>query len=84
MKHSCEWTAADWFRAAMDCYVVDHQGCPCCREQHCVFRTLWSRRVEYYCSACEFSVCLDGVTGECHHVAGDKERAQTSVLDVGS
>jgi len=84
MKQTNERTAAEWFRVAMDCYVVNHQGCPFCRGQHCVFRSLWGKRIEYYCSACEFSTCLDGATGECQFAVGDKEHATVSVLDAVS
>jgi hypothetical protein len=75
-------TAAEWFRAAMETYVSEHQGCPCCSDQHCVFRSFWSNRIEYYCSACEFSVCLDAATGDCRFALGDKDNPLTSVLDA--
>jgi hypothetical protein len=82
MMQNSERAPADWFRAAMDCYVVEHQGCPCCRERHCVFRSFWGKRIEYYCSVCEFSVCLDAATGACYFTAGDRERADAGVLDA--
>ena len=31
MTQNSERSPADWFWAAMDCYAVEHQGCPCCR-----------------------------------------------------
>ncbi len=82
MKSSDERTAEEWFRAAMDCYVIEHQGCPCCRTQHCVFRSFWGKRLEYYCSACEFSVCFDAGTGQCQFIHGDKEPSAGCVLDA--
>jgi hypothetical protein len=49
----------DWFERAMRWYVEGHQGCVCCGARHCVFRSDWSGRIEYYCSVCDFSTCYD-------------------------
>jgi hypothetical protein len=58
-----EWTAPEWFTAANRWYVEGHQGCASCHGQHCVFRSEWGLRVEYYCSECDFSACHDRHTG---------------------
>jgi hypothetical protein len=81
MNHAIERSAADWLLAAMDCYVVEHQGCPYCHERHCVFRSLWAKRIDFYCSTCEFAVCLDGQTGTCHATPGNKNAVVAFVLD---
>jgi hypothetical protein len=65
----------------MECYVANHQGCPCCQGQHCVFRSFWGNRIEYFCSTCEFSVCLDAQTGQCQFTPGDKQTVANCVLD---
>ena len=76
-----ERTASEWFRAAMESYVAEHQGCPCCKGRHCVFRSFWGKRIEYFCSTCEFSVCLDGLNGQYYASAGDKQLGPGFVLD---
>jgi hypothetical protein len=81
VNDTLKWTAEDWFRAAMECHVVEHQGCPCCHEQHCVFRSSWGKRLEFYCSSCEFSACLDDRTGYYHATPGQKDAISASVLD---
>jgi hypothetical protein len=76
-----QWSAAEWFRAAMESYVAEHQGCPRCRGRHCVFRSLWGQRLEYFCSACDFSVCLDAQTGRCQFTLGEAGQPAGCVLD---
>jgi hypothetical protein len=70
----------DWYREAVRWYVEEHQGCPCCRRRHCVFRSTWGRRVEYYCSACDFSACHDGQTGRSFASRGDGRQLAESLL----
>jgi len=64
-------TPTEWFEEATRWYVEAHQGCPCCGNQHCVFRSEWGCRVEYYCSACDFSACEDRQTGHCYSAIGE-------------
>jgi hypothetical protein len=71
MGLNAERTAVEWFVDAARWYVEGHQGCVSCGGQHCVFRSEWGERVEYYCSACDFSVCHDGQTGHYFAAAGD-------------
>jgi hypothetical protein len=71
-------TAVEWFQEAARCFVAGHQGCPCCGGQHCVFRSDWGERVEYYCSLCEFSACVDRRSGAYVAVAGDENRLPDS------
>ena len=47
-------TPAEWYEAAEFWHTEHHQGCPCCRGCHCVFRSEWGDRVEYHCTACDF------------------------------
>jgi hypothetical protein len=54
-----ERTPAEWFAEALRWYVQGHQGCACCHAQHCVFRSEYGVRIEFYCTACDFSVCHD-------------------------
>jgi hypothetical protein len=63
-RHS-EWTASQWFTAAVRCFLEEHQGCPCCRQRHCVFRSQWGTRTEYHCTACDFSASHDSRNGIC-------------------
>jgi hypothetical protein len=64
-------TADDWFADALRWFFEEHQGCPCCRERHCVFRAQWGCRVEFYCTACDFSVAQDGGSKRCAAGGGD-------------
>jgi hypothetical protein len=64
-------TPSEWFRSAKEWYVEGHQGCVCCGGQHCVFRTEWYQRVEYYCSVCDFSACHDLRKGQYYAAVGD-------------
>jgi hypothetical protein len=65
-------SATEWFQAAEKSYSGDHQGCPSCRKPHCVFRSQWGTRVEYYCTSCDFSTARDGATGEALYSPGSK------------
>ncbi len=56
-------TPAEWFAEATRWYAQEHQGCASCRGRHCVFRSGERTRVEYYCTACDFSACHDGESG---------------------
>lgn len=71
MMLNAERTAVEWFEEAERWYVEGHQGCACCGRQHCVFRSEWNQRVEYYCSVCDFSACHDAATGRCFAVVGE-------------
>jgi hypothetical protein len=73
---------AQWFAEAVRCYLEAHQGCPCCGNQHCVFRSEWGARVEYYCSACDFSTCEDHQTGRCYAVLGEGNTQPCGVFSV--
>src|SRR6266568_2548156 len=67
-----EKTAAEWFAEAMRWYVQGHQGCAYCRASHCVFRSVYGARVEYYCTACDFSACQDEATGRAFATPGEQ------------
>jgi len=64
-------TPSEWFQRAMTAYLEDHQGCACCGGRHCVFRSAWGQRIEYYCSVCDFSTCHDYRTGQYYATVGD-------------
>ena len=71
----------EWYEAAEFWHTEEHQGCPCCRGRHCVFRSEWGDRVEYYCTACDFSASRDRQTGRCFTTTeADRERP-SAVLD---
>jgi hypothetical protein len=82
MALSVEQTTVEWFAAAERWYRDEHQGCPCCGGRHCVFRSEWGARVEYYCTACDFPACHDRQTGRCFAVAGDDRSRPVVVLDL--
>jgi hypothetical protein len=71
MKHTAQ-SPIEWFAEAARWYVEAHQGCPCCGHQHCVFRSEWGPRIEYYCSLCDFSTCHDRQTGRCYAALGEE------------
>jgi hypothetical protein len=60
----------EWFHDAERCFVQRHQGCPCCGSSHCVFRSDWGEREEFYCSVCDFSACHDRRSGAYFAAAG--------------
>lgn len=82
MGRHAERTPQEWYDAAARCYVEGHQGCPKCGRSHCVFRARWGERVEYYCSACDFSSCYDGATNEYLAAAGDGRQLAETLLAV--
>jgi hypothetical protein len=71
MGFNAERTPLEWYEEAVRSYVEGHQGCASCGTQHCVFQSRWGQRIEYYCSACDFSTCFDGQTGRYFAVIGD-------------
>jgi hypothetical protein len=78
-------TAVEWFQDAVRWYVARHQGCPCCGDQHCLFRSAWGERVEYYCSACDFSAAHDRGSGSYYAVTGSPDgalRTDSAVLPM--
>jgi hypothetical protein len=80
MGFTTERTPVEWFYEAARWYLEGHQGCPSCRGQHCVFRSSWGRRLEYYCSACDFSACHDGESGRYFACRGDGRALADSLL----
>jgi hypothetical protein len=68
---SPERGARSWFGAALRWYVEEHQGCPRCQGRHCVFRARWGNRIEYHCTACDFSAAHDEATGTYAATDGD-------------
>jgi hypothetical protein len=62
---------AEWYEAAADSYVQQHQGCARCGGQHCVLRAEWGLRTEFHCSKCDFSACHDRDSGRYFAVPGD-------------
>jgi hypothetical protein len=77
-------TAVEWFEEAARCFVDDHQGCPSCAGQHCVFRSDWGERVEFYCSLCDFSVCQDRRNGSYVAIAGNETGDGSGVMTAVS
>ena len=73
-------TPAEWFHAAARCYVEKHQGCAACGRQHCVFQSRWNHRAEYFCSACDFSVCHDRDRGQYFASEGDSRKIADALL----
>jgi hypothetical protein len=71
MRSHRKRTPAEWFQAAAHCHIENHQGCAACGRQHCVFRSREDHRTEYYCSACDFSVCHDRERGQYFASEGD-------------
>jgi hypothetical protein len=63
MRQDGDLTPLEWYEAAEAWHVQEHQGCPCCCGRHCVFRSEWGDRIEYYCTACDFSASQDRRTG---------------------
>jgi hypothetical protein len=73
LRQSRELSPSDWFEAARRHYLEGHQGCACCGAQHCVFRSQWGPRVEYHCTACDFSVSHDNQSGRSFAAAGEPD-----------
>jgi len=74
-----ELAPAEWYEAAEQWHVEQHQGCPYCCGRHCVFRSEWGDRVEYHCTACDFSASLDQRTGR-YFTTTDADREQRSTI----
>jgi len=74
-------TTGEWYEAAEFWHTEEHQGCPCCRGRHCVFRSEWGDRVEYYCTACDFSASRDRQTGRCFTTTETGRERPSAVLD---
>jgi hypothetical protein len=81
MSLNGERPAVEWFEEAVRCYAEEHQGCASCGERHCVFRSWCGQRVDYYCHACDFSVCHDVVTGNYFAALGEGRRLPDAILD---
>jgi hypothetical protein len=81
MGRNAERTPAEWYQEAVRCYVEGHQACPNCGARHCVFQSHWGPRVEYYCSACDFSTCHDAQTGRYFAAIGDGRQLAEALLD---
>ncbi len=81
MRPDRDLTPGEWFEAAEHFQLHEHQGCPCCLNRHCVFRSEWDGRVEYYCTACDFSASHDPRTGRCFSTAASGRERPPMVLD---
>jgi hypothetical protein len=73
-------TPDEWFAEAVRWYLEGHQGCPSCRQSHCVFRSRWGTRVEYYCTTCDFSVAQDAASKRCTATGGERLPAASALL----
>jgi hypothetical protein len=80
MAFKGERSPRDWYHEAERWYAEEHQGCPHCRGRHCVFHSIWGRRREYYCSACDFSACHDVTTGLFMASLGDGRQLAETLL----
>src|SRR5438046_1127728 len=74
-----ERTPMEWFGEATRWYLQGHQGCACCHGQHCVYRSEDGPRVEYDCTAGDFSACHDVRSGRYFAERGEGEQ-QSGVL----
>ena len=74
-------TPMEWYDEAERCHLEEHQGCPCCRGRHCVFRSEWGDRIEFYCTACDFSASHDSRTGRYFTTAETGREQPSTVLD---
>lgn len=72
MTH-CDRSPKDWFTAAEQCYVEQHQGCPWCGGSHRVFRVERGLRREYYCNGCDFRAGHDAATGRFFADPGEEQ-----------
>jgi hypothetical protein len=68
-------TADEWFADVLRWFDEEHQGCPCCKHRHCVFRAKWGTRVEFYCTACDFSAARDSQSNRCTVGGGESPPA---------
>jgi hypothetical protein len=71
----------EWFQQAVRSYEEEHQACAHCRNRHCVFRSCWGKRIEYYCSACDFSASHDGATARYYATLGDGRQLAASLFN---
>ena len=76
-----ELTPLEWYEAAQSWHVTEHQGCPCCCARHCVFRSEWGERIEYYCTACDFSASHDRQTRRYFTTAESGRGQPSAILD---
>jgi hypothetical protein len=81
MRPHGDLTPIQWYEAAAHWHLQEHQGCPCCGGRHCVFRSEWGLRVEYYCTACDFSASHDAATGRFFTTAAAGRERPAAVLD---
>lgn len=82
MAAMAERSPADWFEDAVRAYIEGHQACPWCECKHCVFRTEWDGRIEYLCSACDFSVCVDRRSGSHYMTRGELDSAKQFLAGI--
>ena len=75
--------AESWYALAERCYAEEHQACPSCRQQHCVFRSRWGARTEYHCTSCDFSAARDAASGEAVCVTGETLAPRPELLASG-
>src|SRR5262249_43692970 len=80
MGLNADRTPREWYQEAVRCYIEGHQACASCGAKHCVFQSRWGQRLEYYCSACDFSTCFDGQTGRYFAVIGDGRQLGDSLF----
>ncbi len=81
MRPYRDLTPREWYEAAERCRLQEHQGCPCCGGRHCVFRSEWAGRVEFYCTTCDFSASHDPRTGRYFSTTADGRERPSAVLD---
>jgi len=81
MRPDRNLTPRQWYEAAAHAHVQEHQGCACCAGRHCVFRSEWDRRIEYYCTACDFSASHDAASGRYFTTAAAGRERPAAVLD---
>jgi hypothetical protein len=74
-------TSDEWFADALRWYTEEHQGCPCCQGRHCVFRAQWGTRIEFYCTACDFSAARDSQLNRCTASGCDSPPALDSLFE---
>jgi hypothetical protein len=84
MRRDSELSRSEVYRAARRSYDEEHQACPHCRRQHCVFRSVWGTRVEYACSLCDFCVCHDAATGRYYVSQGHSPIGELPLFDASA
>jgi hypothetical protein len=68
---SSERSGRDWYEDAARCYVERHQGCAWCGGSYRVFLQKRDRRVEYYCSGCDFRTGHDETSNQYYSIPGE-------------